>query len=201
MPRDGALTLSDVRRPTLSIVCEPCARHETYSVAHLMERHGSRPRGARRSSTVGSRRAVAPPPRIRGGGSDARFRIPSGDLRGQLPYAHICSSRARKFSNCLLGDVFATATVKLTTASTFRRSDHIADGRRRVDSIGRLGGRMNIQHHVATISQPKLSDCWAAATAIAMHRHSNAGTQHVKNLRMWALANALEHDLQTVSLH
>ena len=40
MPRDGALTLSDVRRPTLSIVCEPCARHETYSVAHLMERHG-----------------------------------------------------------------------------------------------------------------------------------------------------------------
>ena len=25
MPRDGALTLSDVRDPALSIVCEPCA--------------------------------------------------------------------------------------------------------------------------------------------------------------------------------
>jgi hypothetical protein len=24
----------------LSIVCEPCGRHETYSVARLMERHG-----------------------------------------------------------------------------------------------------------------------------------------------------------------
>jgi hypothetical protein len=41
---------------------------------------------------------------------------------------------------------------------------------------------MNIQHHVATIMQPNLSDCWAAATAIAMRRHSDAGTQHVKNL-------------------
>ena len=41
---------------------------------------------------------------------------------------------------------------------------------------------MNIQHPVATISQPNLNDCWAAATAIAMRRHSNAGTQHVKNL-------------------
>jgi hypothetical protein len=40
MPRDGALTLSDVRGPTLSIVCEPCGRHETHSVARLMERHG-----------------------------------------------------------------------------------------------------------------------------------------------------------------
>jgi hypothetical protein len=26
MPRDGALTLSDVRGPTLTIVCEPCGR-------------------------------------------------------------------------------------------------------------------------------------------------------------------------------
>ena len=41
---------------------------------------------------------------------------------------------------------------------------------------------MNIQQHVATIQQPNISDCWAAATAIAMRRHSNAGTQHVKNL-------------------
>ena len=40
MPRDGALVLSDVRRPALSIVCEPCGRRGTYSVARLMERHG-----------------------------------------------------------------------------------------------------------------------------------------------------------------
>jgi len=40
MPRDGALVLSDVRSPTLSIVCEPCGRHGTYNTARLMERHG-----------------------------------------------------------------------------------------------------------------------------------------------------------------
>ena len=40
MPRDGAVTLSDVRNPTLSIVCQPCGRHETYNVARLLERHG-----------------------------------------------------------------------------------------------------------------------------------------------------------------
>ena len=36
MPRDGALTLSDVRDPALSIVCELCGRRETYDVARLM---------------------------------------------------------------------------------------------------------------------------------------------------------------------
>jgi hypothetical protein len=40
MPRDGALTLSDVRQPTLSIVCEPCGRRGAYKVARLMEQHG-----------------------------------------------------------------------------------------------------------------------------------------------------------------
>ena len=40
MPRDGALVLSNLRNPTLSIVCEPCGHHETYNVARLMERHG-----------------------------------------------------------------------------------------------------------------------------------------------------------------
>jgi hypothetical protein len=40
MPRDGALALSDLRGPTLSIVCEPCGRRETYYTARLMERHG-----------------------------------------------------------------------------------------------------------------------------------------------------------------
>jgi hypothetical protein len=40
MPRDGALTLSDVRSPTLSIVCGPCARRGRYAVARLLEEHG-----------------------------------------------------------------------------------------------------------------------------------------------------------------
>jgi hypothetical protein len=40
MPRDGALTLSDVRGPTLSIVCALCGRRGRYSVAKLMEEHG-----------------------------------------------------------------------------------------------------------------------------------------------------------------
>jgi hypothetical protein len=40
MPRDGALTLSDVRGPTLTIVCGPCARRGRYAVARLLEKHG-----------------------------------------------------------------------------------------------------------------------------------------------------------------
>jgi hypothetical protein len=40
MPRDGALTLSDVRGPTLTIVCEPCVRRGRYAVARLLEEHG-----------------------------------------------------------------------------------------------------------------------------------------------------------------
>jgi hypothetical protein len=40
MPRDGGLTLSDVSSPTLSIVCEPCARRGCYAVARLLEEHG-----------------------------------------------------------------------------------------------------------------------------------------------------------------
>jgi hypothetical protein len=40
MPRDGAVVLSDLRNPTLSIVCEPCGRRGTYNVARLIERHG-----------------------------------------------------------------------------------------------------------------------------------------------------------------
>jgi hypothetical protein len=35
MPRDDALVLSDLRQPTLSIVCEPCGRRGRYSVAKL----------------------------------------------------------------------------------------------------------------------------------------------------------------------
>jgi hypothetical protein len=40
MPRDGALTLTDVRGPLLSIVCEPCGRRGRYIVTRLMESHG-----------------------------------------------------------------------------------------------------------------------------------------------------------------
>ena len=40
MPRDGALVLSDLHQPTLSIVCEPCGRRGRYSVAKLMAEHG-----------------------------------------------------------------------------------------------------------------------------------------------------------------
>jgi hypothetical protein len=40
MPRDGALVLSNLHQPTLSIICEPCGRSGRYSVAKLMEQHG-----------------------------------------------------------------------------------------------------------------------------------------------------------------
>src|SRR5215469_12203866 len=40
MPRDGSPTLSDVRGPTLSIVCEPCGRRGRYNVEKLMAEHG-----------------------------------------------------------------------------------------------------------------------------------------------------------------
>jgi hypothetical protein len=40
MPRDDALTLSDVRGPTLTIVCQPCAGRGRYAVARLIEEHG-----------------------------------------------------------------------------------------------------------------------------------------------------------------
>jgi hypothetical protein len=40
MPRDGTLTLSDVRGPTLTIVCEPCGRRGQYNVERLLAEHG-----------------------------------------------------------------------------------------------------------------------------------------------------------------
>ena len=40
MPRDGAVVLSGLRSPALSIVCEPCGRRGTYNVARLVEQHG-----------------------------------------------------------------------------------------------------------------------------------------------------------------
>ena len=40
MPRDGSLTLSDIREPTLVIGCERCGRHGRYNVARLAAAHG-----------------------------------------------------------------------------------------------------------------------------------------------------------------
>ena len=39
MPKH-AFTLSDVREPTLTIVCEPCGGRGRYSVARLIAKHG-----------------------------------------------------------------------------------------------------------------------------------------------------------------
>ena len=38
--RGGSLTLTDVREPTLSLVCEPCGRRGRYRVDWLIEQHG-----------------------------------------------------------------------------------------------------------------------------------------------------------------
>ena len=40
MPRDGSMILSDVRGPTIGIVCEPCERRGRYTVERLMAEHG-----------------------------------------------------------------------------------------------------------------------------------------------------------------
>jgi hypothetical protein len=40
VPRSGAVTLSDLIAPTLTLVCGPCERKERYSVAGLMAKHG-----------------------------------------------------------------------------------------------------------------------------------------------------------------
>jgi hypothetical protein len=40
MPRDGSLTLYDLRGPTLGIVCEPCGRRGRYNVDRLKAEHG-----------------------------------------------------------------------------------------------------------------------------------------------------------------
>jgi hypothetical protein len=41
MPRDGSLTLSDIREPTLTIGCERCGRHGRYNIARLIAAHGA----------------------------------------------------------------------------------------------------------------------------------------------------------------
>ena len=41
MPDHASLTLSDVKTPTLTIVCSPCSRLERYDVARLIAQHGN----------------------------------------------------------------------------------------------------------------------------------------------------------------
>ena len=41
MSRDGALTLADVREPTLTIGCKRCGRYGRYSVTRLMAAYGA----------------------------------------------------------------------------------------------------------------------------------------------------------------
>jgi hypothetical protein len=41
MPRDGSLTLSDIREPALAIGCERCGRHGRYNVQRLIAAHGA----------------------------------------------------------------------------------------------------------------------------------------------------------------
>jgi hypothetical protein len=41
MPRDGTMILSDVRQPTLELICEQCGRRGRYSVARLLAKHGN----------------------------------------------------------------------------------------------------------------------------------------------------------------
>jgi hypothetical protein len=40
MPRDGSLILSDIRSPTLALVCEACGRRGRYTVERLMAERG-----------------------------------------------------------------------------------------------------------------------------------------------------------------
>jgi hypothetical protein len=41
MARSGAIILSDIREPTIVIVCEQCGRQGTYGVGRLIARYGN----------------------------------------------------------------------------------------------------------------------------------------------------------------
>ena len=56
-------------------------------------------------------------------------------------------------------------------------------------------GHIHIHNHIASITTDNRDDCWAAATAMVMKRHSIAGTNHVK-----ALAAAAHVPLDTGTL-
>jgi hypothetical protein len=40
MPRDGAITLTDLQAPLLHLVCEPCGQRGRYAVARLIAQRG-----------------------------------------------------------------------------------------------------------------------------------------------------------------
>ena len=40
MPRDGAVTLSDLQAPFLHLVCDPCGRRGRYAVSRLVAERG-----------------------------------------------------------------------------------------------------------------------------------------------------------------
>jgi hypothetical protein len=78
MPRQGAVTLSDLIIPTLTLVCVRCERRGVYSVARLMAKHGDArltdlrsfltadcPKRAKRSIDAQCEAKFDPPPETR----------------------------------------------------------------------------------------------------------------------------------------
>jgi hypothetical protein len=41
MSRAGSIILTNVREPTLTIVCEPCGRRGGFNVSRLIQQHGA----------------------------------------------------------------------------------------------------------------------------------------------------------------
>jgi hypothetical protein len=109
MPRDGALTLSDVRSPTLSIVCGPCARRGRYAVARLLD-------GTRR------RKAARP-------AADAR-RLPKGALRERLrpSVGRSMSGRCRNHRVSSFRGLPQSATAPTRNCGNGRGLRHVEDG-------------------------------------------------------------------------
>ena len=75
MPRDGALTLSDLRGKYLHINCGPCGRRGRYDVARLIAEHGD----AKLPDLLG-RLADCPTARGLGIHDRCKARFDSGDL-------------------------------------------------------------------------------------------------------------------------
>jgi hypothetical protein len=59
MPRQGAVTLSDLTGTTLTLVCEPCGRKGVYSVARLRAKHGDAKSPGLRVAELPQRRVEA----------------------------------------------------------------------------------------------------------------------------------------------
>ena len=78
MPRQGAVTLSDLIAPTLTLACARCARRGVYSAGRLMAKHGDArltdlrsfltvdcPKRAKRSLDAQCEAIFDPPPETR----------------------------------------------------------------------------------------------------------------------------------------